>query len=810
MNSVVRDFRYGFRSLGQQPGFAVLAVLALALGIGGATTMFSVIDNVLLNPFPYVEAHRIAAFSIHDVTRGQRGGRSYLSLEQFLEYHRANHVFEDAIGADDNDVIYTAPAGAELYQGAWVTVNTFQFLGVPAMVGRWITPDDIKPGAPPVFVMAYKMWNKRFGQDSSILGQSFILNGVPTTLVGIMPPRFTKRAADVYLPLSLDPADPANKGRYLLMQARMKRGVTLKQVEADLSVIAARLAKLYPEDYPKQFTIQADSYADSVVGQFKATLMTLAAAVGLLLLIACGNVANMLLARASAREKEMAIRGAMGASRWRLIRQLLCESLILAMGGAAVGCLLAYAGIQVLVTLLPDGAIPKEAEIRLNLPVLLFSLGIAVATALLFGLAPTLQASKRDLADPLRDAGKGVSGGFRRAGLRNTLVVLEVGLSLVLLASAGLLMRSFVALTSTDLGFRPQKLLIARVPFPKGQYLTAESKQQFFRALMARLRTLPGVVAASQSTGLPPWGGPRTDLEIPGKTHAERWTAQAEFVTDGFFATIGMKVVRGRVLQEADIEGARHYAVVNETLVRKYFGSDDPLGRTIRFKTFGGLTESPIKDPTFEIVGVVSDTRNQGLEDPPAPEVFVPHTVIGGFQRIVLVRTTGNPLALADPLRREVWAVDRGIALTLVGSLEGFMQLYLFAGPRFAFLLLGVFAGIGLALVAIGVFSVIAYTVSRQMHEIGIRVALGAASGDVLRLVLGMGLRLIGLGTAIGIVAVLAVSRLLVSQLWQISPYDPLTLFVVVVLIVLVGLAASYFPARRATKVDPLIALRYE
>jgi predicted permease len=811
MLSILRDLRYGLRSLCQQPGFSALAIMTLALGIGGATTMFSVIDNVLLNPFPYKDPHRIATFYIHDVTRSGRGGNSVFPLLQFLEYQKENHVFEEVIGAGGDDVLYSSGSGTEQYQGALVTVNTFRVLRVPPLIGRGITPDDIKPGAPPVFVMAYRMWSKRFDRDTSILGRTFTLNGTPTTLVGIMPPRFAKRTADLYLPLSLDPADhPQDIRSGLYFEGRMKPGITLKDIEADITVIARRLAQAYPKNYPRQFVVQADTYVESVVGEFKTTLLTLAGAVGLLLLIACGNVANMLLARATARAKEMAVRASLGASRWRLIRQLLCESVLLAIAGAAVGCLLAWAGIKAFVLLIPDGIIPGEADIALNLPVLLFSLGTAVVTAILFGLAPALQSARRDIADPLRDSGKGVSGGLRQARLRNTLVIAEVAMSLVLLFGAGLLMRSFIALASTDLGFSPRNILVTRLPFPPGQYKTAESKHQFFRQLLSRISALPGVVAAAETSSLPPYGGIRTEVEVPGRTHSDRWEALVDLCSDGYIRTLGLRLLRGRPLTEQDIEGARKMVVVNQTLVSRFFGNEDPICRRIQLTKLGTDQNSPVKDPLFEIVGVVSDKRNRGIKDPPWPEVLVPYTVTGSFLRGLLVRTTGDPMTQLNAVRREIWAIDRNIALTFFGSLEGVLRRFAFATPRFSLILLGVFAGVGVVLVAIGVFSVIAYTVTRQTHEIGIRMALGAGTPGIFRLVLGMGLRLIAIGAFIGIASSLGLSRILASQLWQVSPYDPITLGIVVAIVAMVGLAACYFPAGWATRVNPIVALRYE
>jgi putative ABC transport system permease protein len=810
MRSIWQDFRYGIRGFRKQPSFTCLAMLALALGIGAATTIFSVIQNVLLDPFPYTDAARVVTFFIHDTTSSSPFGRSAFKVGDFLEYQEQNHVFEEAIGGGLEDVLYTTPQGTEQLDGGYVTPNTFRFLGVPALLGRTMVPDDARPGAPPVFVMAYKCWVKRFNSDTSILGKSFILNGVPTTLIGIMPVRFTKLGADLWRIQNLDRASPDADRQYFRFQARLKPGVTLKQVEADIDPIAHRLAQASPKEYPKSFNVRAQTWLDSLVLQFRTTLYTLAAAVGMLLLIACGNVANMLLARATAREKEMAIRASVGASRSRLVRQLLIESLLLALGGAIAGCALSYAGIKALTDLIPEGLIPHEAVIRLNFPVLLFSLALAMCTAFLFGIAPALQISRRDFAEPLKDTGKGVSGGFRKGRLRNTLVVVEVGLSLVLVAGAGLLMRSFVGLQTADLGIRTDHVLVSRLPFPRGQYKTAAEKQRFFRPLMQRLSALPGVTASAVSTSLPPFGGIGGEMDIIGTSHPDRWTGRATLCSEGYFSTLGIRLQRGRLLSETDVNGARKLAVVNQTLVRKFLPTQDPIGRQVRLTMLQLASGDPVKDAVFEIVGVVSDSRNDGIDQPPMPEVFVPHTITGAFERLIVVKSTGNPLALVNTVRREIWALDRNIALTLTDSLDNFMMRFLYAEPRFSTILLGIFAGVGLVLVALGVYSVIAYTVTRQTHEIGIRMALGAGRADVFRMVLGMGLRLLGTGVAAGLVTSLAVTRVLSHQLTHVSPYDPITLGSVVALIAVVGLAACYFPARHATRVDPLIALRYE
>ena len=805
-----QDLRYGARTLRKSPGFTAIAALTLALGIGSATTIFSAIQNILLDPFPYTDAQRVVAIQIHDTASGRPGGRTYYQAPEFLDYQEQNHVFEEVIGGTFLDVLYDNDDGMEQFQGSYVTPNTFRFLGVPALLGRGIAPDDARPGAPPVFVMAYKLWIKRFNQDRSILGKTFVLNSVPTTLVGIMPQRFTKLGAEVWMAKTMNRSDPQGSRDYWNFQAKLKRGVTIQQAQADIEVIAHRLAQVYPKNYPKNFSVQIISWVDSLVGQFRKSLYTIAAAVALLLLIACSNVANMLLARATTREKEMAIRSSLGASRLRLLGQLLIESFLLALAGAIVGCLFSYAGIKGLVALIPDGLIPREAQIRLNLPVLLFSLGTAVFTAVLVGLVPALQAARKNLVEPLRDAGKGVSGGFRRGRLRSTLVVVEVALSVVLLSGAGLLMRSFVRLQQVDLGFNPDNILFARLPFPRGQYKTVAEKQRFFRALLPRLQALPGVMAATETTTVPPFGGIRSDIEITGKTHAEKWEAIFSLCSEGYVPTLQVRLLRGRTLSEMEVNSARKVAVVNQTLVNKFFGHEDPIGRLVKINMLENFPDSPVKDPVFEIIGVISDVRNQGLRDPAMPEVLAPFTITGTFDRAILVRTSVPPMTMLNNIQLEIWAVDRNIALSFAGSLQGYMMQFMYAEPRFSVILLGVFAGVGLVMVAIGVFSVIAYTVSRQTHEIGIRMALGAGRPDVLRMVLRAGLQLLGMGVGVGLLVSFGVTRVIASQLLGVSPRDPVTLGSVVAVVAVVGLAACYFPARRGTRVDPMVALRYE
>jgi putative ABC transport system permease protein len=805
------SLRNAVRTLAQSPGFAAVAMITLALGISASTALFSVIYNVLIEPFPYADSQRLMTVQVHDTERTEPGGRAGFTGPELLDYTEQNHVFDGVIANSDQDVLYASGEGTERFEGFLVTPGTFEFFGMPALLGRTMQPADYEPGAPPVFVLRYKTWAGRFNGDTGILNRQFVLNGTSRTLIGIMPPRFAWGDADVWIPEKPSRAQAADGAfpRHWFLLGHLRPGVSIRQAEADLDTVAHRLATVYEKDYPKKFKIQVQSLADLVVGRFRLTLFIVLAAVALLLLIGCGNVANLLLARATAREKEFAIRAALGASRWRIVRQLLAESLVLALGAAALGSFMAWGGLKALVAAIPPRIIPAEAVIRLNGTVLMFTLAVSVMTALVFGLVPALQVSRRDLVDPLRDSGKGTSGGFRHRKLRDAVVVLEVALSLALLVGAGLLMRSFVALRGVDLGLSPDHVLVARLPLPQDRYKTAAQLAGFYRPLLARLKALPGVVEATETSTLPPYGGIPSEVEVEGKTDPEKWRGIVQLCSEGYFGVVRIQFLEGRTFTEAEVEGARKLAVINQTLARKYLGKLNPIGQRIRLAELANFPDK-VADPWFEVIGVVKDAKNQGLEDPPLPEAWVPYTVTGSGERGILVRTASDPLLMLNAVRREIWATDHNVALTFTGSLEGFISQFSYAGPRFALVMVAVFAVIGLILVTIGVYSVIAYTASRQTHEIGIRMALGADRADVLRLVLRMGARLVVLGLAIGLLVSVGVSRVIASQLWGVSPYDPATLVSVATVLLVTGLVACGVPAWRATRVDPLVALRYE
>jgi putative ABC transport system permease protein len=814
METLRQDIRYALRNLQRTPGFAVVAVLTLALGIGASTAIFSILENILMEPFPYPDAQRYMFLEIHDTERNEPGGRNGFSGPEFLDYVAQNHVFDRVIANDGLDVLYRSAEGTQLLRGNYVTPGTFEFLGMTPLLGRVMFPADYEPGAPPVFVLRYKTWVNEFGADPKVLNRTFVLNETARTLVGIMPPRFGWGDADLWVPDKPTHAVVKNVvagafNRYWSLMGHLKQGVSQPEAVADLTVIARRLALVYPKDYPKHFTVEVQSLTDVVVGRFRTTLYIVLAAVGLLLLIGCGNVANLLLARATTREKEFAVRSALGASRSRLIRQLLVESLILALGGAILGALLAWGGLKFIVALMPQDIIPAEAVIRLNAPVLIFTLGVTMLTALTFGLIPALKAAGKDLNEPLRDTGKGLSGGFRHGKLRNAVVILEVALSLTLMVAAGLLMRSFVALREVRLGFQPDHVLSARLPLPVERYKTADQVAGFYRPLLLRLKALPGVVAVTETSTLPPYGGIPSEIEVPGKTHSEKWESIFQLCSEAYFQVLRIQFLNGRPFTEAEVAGARKLAVVNQTFLKKYLPGENPMGRQVRISQLAEF-EDKVPDPTFEIIGVVADVKNRGLQEPAGPEIWIPYTVTGSAFRGILVRTAQDPLTMLKAVRHEVWATDSDVALTLTGTLEGYISQFSYAGPRFGFMLMIIFGSIGLILVTIGVYSVLSYTTARRTQEIGIRMALGAQGPDVLSMVIGMGLRLVAIGVVVGLIVSLALGRVLATQLWGVSAYDPWTLVCVPVLLLITGFLACWFPAHRAARVNPLVALRYE
>lgn len=800
------DFRYAVRKLSKSRAFAAVSIATLGLGIGAATAIFSVIDNVLWAPFPYRGAERMVFPRIQGAEQRDQQGRQGYTANEVFELANSSHVFDGTTAAKEDLVLYKHGQGTDELYGAHLTPGTFEFFGVPALHGRAFEPSDYEPGAPPVFVLRYKTWKQTFAGDVSVLNKSFVLNGVARTLVGIMPPRFAWYDSDVYIPEKLMPtagAIPAGPNWFFV--GRLKPGVSTRQAQADLQLITNNLAKIYPKDYPSRFTLLVKSLGDSVFSNFRTTLYTVLGAVGLLLLIACSNVANLMLARATTREKEIALRSALGARRARIIRMLMIESLVLAIAGAAFGVLIAWGGLKVLVVSMPQDLIPAETVIQLNAPVLAFTLGLALLTPLIFGLAPALQLVRPELNNFLRDSGKGVSGGFQGRWLRDAVVVAEVALSLTLLVGAGLLTRSFVALRTLNLGLRADHVFQTMLVLPTERYKNSGQVTAFFQPLLARVKALPGVVDAAQSSSLPPYGGDDTKFEVVGKAHLEDWHTLFQSVSDGYFHTLRIELKHGRTFSEEEVTDARKLAVVNDTFARKYLGNENPIGQRVRL-----LNLDRVSDPLFEIIGVVRDVTNRGPQSPIEPELWVPNTISGSQLRVLMVRSTQDTAGMMELVQKQVWASDSGVALAYSYKLEDFISERMYAGPRFGFVMMCVFGCVGLILVAIGVYSVLAYATARKTHEIGIRIALGAKGADVLALIVGIGLRLVALGISIGIAMSLVLGRLIGTELVGIHAYDPATLATTTLVLILTAALACWVPARRAWRVDPVIALRYE
>jgi putative ABC transport system permease protein len=804
LEDVVRDLRYGARGLSRAPGFTAVAVLTLALGIAAVTVIYSVVHNVAVDPLPYRDSQRLVNVFVQDTQTGRIRGT--FSFQELVELRDHSTVFEDVIGTFGQSVRYEMPDSIEYLRAVWVTPNFFAFMGLEPLLGRAIGPGDGTPGAPAVAVLRYRAWITYFGGDPNVVGRTVAFDGVPRTIIGVMPPRFTWHGADLWIPSAVEHGTPAAGSPFRNFQARLKHGITLEQAETQLGVIATRRAHQHSGDYPEKFRVQVVNVIAYTVGPFKSVLFITLAAVGLLLLIACCNVANMLLARGTAREREITVRMALGAGRWRIVRALMVESALLAASGAALGCLLAYLGIDLLVARLPQNPLPGEVDITLNGPVLAFSLGAAGLSALLFGVAPALYVARSDLVDGgLRSAGR-VAGG--RGRLRNALVTAEIALSLVLVLGAGLLMRSFVSMTRVDLGFDPENVAAAWVAFPPARNTSAGEKHRFYGDALTRMASLPGVDAVAAATNLPPFdGGAPAAVEVVGRPKTNAWTAAVQSVTSDYFRVLGIQLTRGTGFSNLTEDELPRLAVVNQTFVTQYLSGHDPLQKAIRLQPVTGPPDAT-RHGVFEIVGVVEDVRNRGLREAADPQVYLPWSSAARGYPLMLVRTAKDPLSALKPIRRELTLADRQVGVLQVRTLDEVLDRSFYSQPRFSLLVLGIFAATGTLLVAIGVFSVMAYAVSRRKKEIAVRMALGASHIHVYGIILRLGAKLLVAGTGVGVLVSFATNRLLASQLWNVSPRDPLTFVAATIFVSLVALTACYVPARRAMQVEPIAALR--
>ncbi|HXH51744.1 MAG TPA: ABC transporter permease, partial [Terriglobia bacterium] len=807
LETLGQDVRYGLRQLRRNPGFTIVAVLTLALGIGGTTAIFNLIYSVALQPLPYKDADRLAVVVTHDPIHPQSDDWADVTPAEFLDFQEQNHAFDQVMGVVDVEDIQlmTGPNIAPAwFGGGRVTVNAFRVLGVAPIIGRGFTDDDAKPGAPPVVMLSYREWQKDFGGDPGILGKTIFLNHQPTTVIGVMTPRFWGlggRVPSGWLPAVFTKAVPKNSLQFTCMIGHLKPGMTAAQASSDIAFLAKRFATAYPKQHPKGITFSVESFVESP--QVSGTLGMLMGGVGLLLLIACVNVANLLLARASNREHEIAIRAAIGAGRVRLVRQLLIEGLLLACGGAFLGILLAWDLFKLVVSILPPWDVYSELKTGTSATngwVLLFAVGISLASTLLFGLAPAVLAVKKDLLAPLKGSGMGTSETRGHHRLRNLLVVSEVVLSLVLLTGAGLLFRSFWTLRHLKLGYNIDNVLQAETKLPhevshgnaegtgritgtvqgeetlpQERYKTLEQKNQFHLAVLRRVRSLSGVASA---TYVWPWVNRVVwvPIEAPGQPGADSQEVWTHSVGDGFFTTFKIPLLQGRTFSEDEIYLGRPVMVVNRAFVDKYLAGVNPLGRQINLKKSVWFPQ--LKVAAYEIVGVVANTVQAiGFHPEVKPQIFLPFTVSGSWWSMLCIRAKGNPATLTKPVRNAFSSIDKELPVDIAPVRDDFE--YWYVEPRLVMGVLIGFALLGMMLVCVGVYGVLSYAVTRRTQEIGVRMALGAQASDVRRMVLIWGLRWLAIGIGIGIPASIVLERVLRNRVWGITSVDPLTLVAV-------------------------------
>jgi putative ABC transport system permease protein len=804
METLFKDIRYGLRSLARRPGFTAIAAITLALGIGANTAIFSVVNAVLLRPLPYDDPERIVW--LWDTA--PQLATLPTSLPDFLGWKEQNRSFESLAAFQGGNMFVDAGDGSTDTRIGLVTPELFSVFRVSPILGRTFTNEETLPGRFRVAVLSHAMWQSRFGSDPNVSGRTIQLNGIAYTIIGVMPAGFSyPDRAELWRPLPIDPAKLDPGPHYLDVVGRLKPGVTLAQAQADMSTIAARLSQQYKEKNAGH-GVKLEPLTKVVVGDVGLALYVLLGAVGFVLLIACANLANLMLARVGARQKEIAVRTALGASRVRIVRQLLTESVMLAVIGGGAGLLLAIWAVRWIVSLSAD-TIPRVHEISMDPRVAAFTLLVSVLTGLLFGLAPALQVSRPDLTDALKESGRSTAG-LRRNRLRSALVVTEVALSLVLLVGAGLMIRSFAKLSQVDPGFKPDQVMTMGVVLLRGKYPEDEQVAQGFAQLLDRAVNTPGVLSAGAISDLPLTGSNISDSFIiegrPPIPKESEPTTEYHIITPRYFESMGIPLLSGRDIAPTDTRQSPNVVVINDAFARRHFAGENPLGHRLKLQ---GQERDPL-----QIVGVINNVRNLALDEQPTPEVYVPFLqdpLSPNYQRsmTIVARTKTDPAAVAGPLRAALTSVDKSLPFYAFKPLSEHLRDSL-ARRRFNLVLLSIFGGVALVLAAVGIYGVISYGVSQRTHEMGIRTALGAKPRDVLKLVVRQAMVLALGGVGIGLLASLALTRLMKSLLFNVGVTDPLTFAAIALLMTLVALLACLVPARRATKVDPIVALRYE
>ena len=821
MGTFWQDLQYGARTLRKNPGFAIIAIVTLALGIGANTAIFSIIDAVLLRPLPFPNSQQIVI--VWETDSNRKILRGTAPPADFLDWRAQNQVFQHISAFQTWFYNLTGSGNAEQLWGAKVSADFFDLFGVKPALGRTFRPDEEQLGHDQVVIISHGIWVRHFGADPGLINRSITIDDKPYTVVGILPAGFNllgiSRRYDLWMPLAFPPSEIRRDNPSLIVFARLKPGVSIARANADMQTISHRLSQAYPATNQGTGTRVVSMQGD-LDAHLQDPLLLLFAAVGLVLLISCGNVASLLLSRAAGRRKEVAIRSALGARRPRLIRQLLTESVLLGILGGAVGLLLAYGGLQILPAILPPaggvGELPRINTIGINFTVLAFTIGIAVLTGIIFGIAPAFQFSKTDLNESLKESGRSSTGGIQNRLARNVLAVAEVGLSLVLLIGAGTLIRSFHDLLDSNPGFDPRNVLSMQVWLPESRYPGAAPARAFFQQLIDRMRALPGVRSASAINFLPLTGWTDfANFDIAGRPSPpprEEFVAQYRVIDSQYFQTMQIPLLRGRYFTNADNEQSQGVAIINQTLGRQYWPNQDAIGQRVRvhLQAAKSVPWRPVaSDAWLTIVGIVGDTKEYELGNRKMGELYLPYQQVPSHLMRIVLRTAGSPDLLAGSARQAIRSVDKDQPVTEVKSMEQLLSESV-SPQALNTTLLAFFAGLALALAAIGIYGVISYGVEQRTHEIGIRLALGAQPGDVVRMIVRQGVKLALIGIAFGLAVTYALIRALAGAMFGIKSLDPLSSAMAAALLFFVAFFACYIPARRATRVDPAQALRYE